>query len=69
MACLMEGCVDSKGMMMVEMSAVVDALLARRTAARKEKDYDTADALQAELKALGLYVDDKKRTYGAARAK
>ena len=47
--------------------AAVDALLARRAAARKEMDYDTADALQAELKALGLYVDDKKRTYGTAK--
>jgi len=24
--------------------------------------------MQAELKDLGLYVDDKKRVYGAARA-
>ena len=48
--------------------AAAEALLARRMEAKKVKDFETADALQEELTAMGLWVDDKKQVWGAAKA-
>lgn len=50
----------------VDVSAV-EAILAKRRDAKKSKDFEAADELQAELLAMGVYVDDKKRTWSAAR--
>ena len=47
----------------------VEALLEQRAEAKKERDYDTSDALQAQLKEMGVYIDDRKRTWCAARAR
>ena len=41
----------------------VDRLLGRRLAAKRARDFDLADALQAELRALGIEVDDKARLW------
>ena len=39
----------------------INALLGRRLAAKKGREFDKADSLQAELRALGVEVDDKRR--------
>jgi len=41
----------------------VDALLGKRLAAKKARDFDRADALQAELRGMGVEVDDKQRVW------
>ena len=43
--------------------AAVDALLAERSTARRERDFKTADALRAKLNKMGIFVDDKKRIW------
>ena len=50
----------------VDISAV-EELLSRRMQAKKDKAYDTADALQAELKEMGVWVNDKARTWEEAK--
>lgn len=44
-------------------AAAVEGMLARRLEAKKTGDFDSADAIQAELSAIGLYVNDKKKTW------
>ena len=51
----------------VDVDNVAD-ILAKRVEAKKERDFDTADALQSELLAMGIYIDDRKRTWEAAKA-
>lgn len=46
----------------------VQSLLARRLDAKKERDFETADELQAELLAMGIYVNDKQRKWEKAKA-
>ena len=41
-----------------EGSALVDALVARRNAAREERDWATGDAIRDGLAALGVIVED-----------
>lgn len=41
----------------------IDALLGRRLAAKKARDFQRADALQTELRALGIEVDDRRREW------
>ena len=41
----------------------INALLGRRLAAKKGREFDKADSLQAELRALGVEVDDKRRVW------
>ena len=47
--------------------AAVEELMARRRDAKKAREYDTADALQAELLEMGVWLDDKARTWTATR--
>lgn len=47
-------------------AAAVASMLAKRTDAKKSKDFAVADSLQDELKAMGVLVNDRKRTYFAA---
>lgn len=46
--------------------AAVEALLAERVEMKKARDYDAADRLQAELVAMGIYVNDRQRTWSKA---
>jgi len=48
--------------------AEVEAMLAKRVTAKKARDYEMSDALQAELLQMGVYVNDKQRTWEAKRA-
>ena len=41
----------------------VEALLKRRFEAKKAKDYDAADEMQDQLLAMGVGVNDRRRTY------
>jgi len=41
----------------------IDALLGKRLAAKKARDFEKADVLQAELRSLGVEVDDEKRLW------
>ena len=41
----------------------VHRLLAARLAAKRTRDFDTADKLKAELTQLGVFVDDKMKTW------
>jgi cysteinyl-tRNA synthetase len=43
--------------------AQVDELLGRRLAAKKAREFGRADELQAELRELGVEVDDKRREW------
>jgi len=53
----------------VDVNAVT-TLVARRVEAKAQKDYEAADALQAELLALGLMVNDRsRRVFDVARVK
>jgi len=45
----------------------VNAILAKRRDAKKAKDFASADEMQAELSAMGVWVDDKKRTWSAMK--
>ena len=47
--------------------AVVEAMLAKRVDAKKVKDWATSDELQGELLKMGVYVNDKTRTWEEAR--
>ena len=51
----------------VQMSATdqaqLDELLFQRMTAKKKRDYDAADKVQALLRAAGVFVDDRARTY------
>jgi len=44
-------------------AAPVEALLARRVDAKKARDFETADALQKEVLALGVYLNDDARSW------
>ena len=48
--------------------AAVDEMLARRVEMKKARDFDAADAIQAELLAMGVWVNDKQRTWEASKA-
>ena len=43
--------------------AAIEKLLAARVAAKIAKDFDTADKLQAELQGMGVYQNDRQRTW------
>ena len=43
--------------------AAVEGLLARRIAAKKQQNYDEADALQKEILKMGVGVNDRRRTF------
>ena len=43
--------------------AAIDALLAARIRAKRCRDYGRADELRDELRALGVFVDDRRRTF------
>ena len=43
--------------------AQLDDLLFQRMTAKKKRDYDAADKVQALLRAAGVFVDDRARTY------
>ena len=49
-------------------AAPVEALLAERVAAKLGKDYALADQLQANIEALGVFVNDRTRTWSTVRA-
>jgi len=46
----------------------VEKLLADRVAAKLAKDYETADRLQAELQAIGVFTNDRLRTWSGTRS-
>jgi cysteinyl-tRNA synthetase len=46
----------------------VEAMLAKRAEAKSARDYEVADVLQADLKAMGVFIDDRKRTWVVAAA-
>lgn len=48
-------------------AAAVDELLMKRLEAKKVREYETADALRAQLLEMGVYIDDKKRMWEAAK--
>ena len=41
----------------------IDALLAARIRAKRCRDFGRADELRDELRALGVFVDDRRRTF------
>jgi cysteinyl-tRNA synthetase len=41
----------------------IDSLLGQRLAAKKARAFEKADALQAELRGIGVEVDDKSREW------
>jgi len=45
----------------------IEKLLSARVAAKLAKDYATADGLQAELEGLGVFCNDRLRTWSAER--
>lgn len=47
--------------------AAIEALLAKRVEAKRTKDYETADGLQAELEGMGVYCNDRLRTWSGCR--
>jgi len=47
--------------------AAVEAILERRRGAKKARDFEAADELQAELLAMGVFVNDKERTWMAKK--
>lgn len=50
----------------VDLDAVTK-LLDARIAARRQRDYESADSLRRELNNLGVYVDDKARSWSTQR--
>ena len=54
---------DGTVQMTVEDQAQLDDLLFQRMTAKKKRDYDAADKVQALLRAAGVFVDDRARTY------
>ena len=46
----------------------VERLLAERVQAKLRKDFDEADALQAQLRSMGVRVNDRRRTYFDAKS-
>ena len=46
-----------------EQVTLIDELIARRLAARLTRQFDVADTTKAELGRLGVYMDDKRRTW------
>merc|ERR1712085_159883 len=47
--------------------AAVEELLARRMNEKKTGDFDAADAIQAELNGMGVFVNDRKKTWEASK--
>eukprot|EP00526_Cylindrotheca_closterium_P007694 CAMPEP_0113638218 /NCGR_PEP_ID=MMETSP0017_2-20120614/20011_1 /TAXON_ID=2856 /ORGANISM="Cylindrotheca closterium" /LENGTH=668 /DNA_ID=CAMNT_0000549295 /DNA_START=47 /DNA_END=2053 /DNA_ORIENTATION=- /assembly_acc=CAM_ASM_000147 len=45
----------------------IQQMLDDRDAARKDRDFDTADSLRDELKDMGVYIDDRKRQWSMGR--
>ena len=43
--------------------AVVEDLLVQRLAAKRARDYDTADELQFEIKKMGVWLDNRSRVW------
>jgi len=50
-------------------AAPVEALLAQRVAAKLAKDYTLADQLQTDIASLGVFVNDRTRTWGTEEPK
>ena len=48
--------------------AAVENLIAQRVQAKLRKDFDEADALQEQLKRMGVRVNDRRRTYFDAKS-
>jgi len=57
-----EGDVDDQDQEPLDGDAI-DALCMERQSAKFEKDYDRADAIRDELKALGVGVDDRRKSW------
>jgi len=47
--------------------AAVTKLLEARIDARRKRDYAAADSLRKDLQDLGIFVDDKERTWSMQR--
>ena len=47
--------------------AAVEAMLEKRREAKKAKDFGAADDIQEELLAMGVFVNDKERTWMAKK--
>uniref|UniRef100_A0A7S0DUT6 Cysteinyl-tRNA ligase anticodon binding domain-containing protein n=1 Tax=Phaeocystis antarctica TaxID=33657 RepID=A0A7S0DUT6_9EUKA len=47
--------------------AAVEDMLARRMNEKKTGDFDAADAIQAELNGMGVFVNDRKKTWEASK--
>lgn len=47
--------------------SVVEKMLAERVDAKKAKDYATADGLQEQLEGMGVYTNDRRRTWSGER--
>ena len=47
--------------------ADVEALLAQRVEAKLKKDYAAADGLQAQLEGMGVFCNDRMRTWSGTR--
>jgi len=45
----------------------VEGMLARRLEAKRAKDFDGADAIQDSLNAMGVFVNDKKKTWESSK--
>ena len=48
---------------MGKFAALVASLLERRVGAKLKRDYEQADGLQAEIRAMGVFIDDRRRTW------
>ena len=46
--------------------AAVEEKLARRVELKRSRDFEAADALQAELLAMGIWLNDRQRTWEAS---
>ena len=54
---------DLKAVLAPENQSKVDALLLQRMIAKMSRDYPTADSIRDQLRAISVYVDDKKKEY------